>query len=276
MSSEDSVQAIIDAAQRFDSPSTAVKTRTWSAVQRRWAAGDHGPPIEPGATTTATATQTGLAKGWMVLAGGLLAGVVALVVVSPGDDEQSPPTVAASTPPASPVETAAPEGPVPAAMPAPAATGGERGAPLESPSSQPTVEATSPESDVARRPSRAAVRRAAVEHSVEPDEVKTTAVDEAEGQGDEPGLEGEVALFGAARRALAEGKPKRALVLLERHHREFPHGTFARERELSRVTALCELGREPSARDVAQRYLAKHPSEALRRRFAGTCIGALD
>ena len=268
---EDSVQAIIDAAQRFESPSTAVKTRTWSAVQRRWAAGDHGPPVEfePSSMTTASATKTGLAKGWLVLAGGVLAGAVALVVVSQGGEEPAPTTVAANETAAA-VHTVTPEQPEPAVTPETPNPAEARGAEAL-PSEEPETETAAPPTKGARSPTRATVQPRRIPTKAPPEpEVTLDKEDE------DSGLQGEVALFGAARRALADGKPKRALELLERHHREFPKGTFARERELSRVTALCELGRDTKARDVATRYLELHPSDALRRRFAGTCIGALD
>ena len=89
----------------------------------------------------------------------------------------------------------------------------------------------------------------------------------------EDGLATEVALLGQARQALGRGDAARALELLDQHRQRFLRGKLAQERELSRITALCELGRQDEARAVATAFLDRNPSEALRRQLARRCVG---
>ena len=55
--------------------------------------------------------------------------------------------------------------------------------------------------------------------------------------------------------------------------REFTKGEFRREREVSRVTALCALGQEDAAKRVAKRYLAKDSSSVHAQRISQSCAG---
>lgn len=61
----------------------------------------------------------------------------------------------------------------------------------------------------------------------------------------------EVALMGEARAALARGDATAALAALDRHADRFPHGTLASERDVVRITALCDAGRDGEARIAA-------------------------
>jgi hypothetical protein len=51
-----------------------------------------------------------------------------------------------------------------------------------------------------------------------------------------------------ARTALGSGASAEALRLLDEHARRFPRGVLAPERTVSRIRALCALGRLPEAR----------------------------
>lgn len=62
----------------------------------------------------------------------------------------------------------------------------------------------------------------------------------------------EIALMARARRALRRGDPARALALLDEHAEHFPRGQLRRDREASRVTALCALGQPNDAKKIAQ------------------------
>jgi len=92
-----------------------------------------------------------------------------------------------------------------------------------------------------------------------------------------PDVAGEIALLGEAQRALASGQPEKALVLLDRHAREFPHGSLGQERAAARIIALCALGRVTTARAEAAAFLARSPGSPLAERVRAACgadIGA--
>jgi RNA polymerase sigma-70 factor, ECF subfamily len=63
-------------------------------------------------------------------------------------------------------------------------------------------------------------------------------------------LQQELELMGRARAAL-RNDPERALLLLDEHARRFPAATLEHERERSRLTALCQVGRTTDAQTLA-------------------------
>jgi TolA-binding protein len=69
----------------------------------------------------------------------------------------------------------------------------------------------------------------------------------------------EIALLQDAHAALQSGSAARALGILDEHARRFPRGTLTEEREASRVSALCKLGRTDEARTQAADFLRDHP-----------------
>lgn len=81
----------------------------------------------------------------------------------------------------------------------------------------------------------------------------------------------EVRSFRRARAALARGDAAGALEAVEEHGRRFPGGFFAAELEVSRVQALCELGREPEGRAARDAFLLKNPGSHLGERMRGLC-----
>lgn len=290
---EDPAQALIDAAQRFDSPSAAVKARTWAAMQSRWAAGDQGPPVPSDPIPPPGAAGIGMTKGWLVIVGVITVAAVGLGMAFAGGERAPAPAPTPTrivvvesipevdeSPPSSPVAR-----PVPAARSPSEAASAER--PLVPGARRPTQRLRGPgEARAVRgrgggRPEvpdaeseavdAASEVRAEAESAV-PTEPDVAAADQTVVGGT---LGTEVALMSRARQALGRGKSARALKLLEQHRTQFPRGTLARERELSRVTALCELGRKDDARAAAAKFLAQHPSEALRRQLARRCVGEL-
>jgi hypothetical protein len=64
-------------------------------------------------------------------------------------------------------------------------------------------------------------------------------------------LQQELELMGRARAALRDADPERALLLLDEHARRFPAATLEQERERSRLTALCQVGRTTDAQTLA-------------------------
>lgn len=86
-------------------------------------------------------------------------------------------------------------------------------------------------------------------------------------------LAAELALIEDARRALAEGRPERALELARRHARRHAAGALAEERHAVEALALCELGR-PRGRGVADRFLREYPRSTHIDRVRVACIDA--
>ena len=80
-------------------------------------------------------------------------------------------------------------------------------------------------------------------------------------------LAAELALIQAARAAESE----QALVLLERHAREFPNGALSSEREALRAVASCTLDRLDDARVAVERLSALEPGPLLRKRVQAAC-----
>jgi hypothetical protein len=90
-----------------------------------------------------------------------------------------------------------------------------------------------------------------------------------------PDVEGEVALLGAAQRALSSGQPKRALALLEQHRREFPSAALTQERNAVRIMALCKLGQAARARQEAAAFSRQSPESPLTERVRAACGSSL-
>lgn len=82
--------------------------------------------------------------------------------------------------------------------------------------------------------------------------------------GDERGrgpARSEVELLKQARGALG-GDPERALLLTRRHGAEFPHGTYAQERDFIAISALLRLGRRDEANLRAGAFRGRYPRSA--------------
>ena len=73
-------------------------------------------------------------------------------------------------------------------------------------------------------------------------------------------LEGEVTALDRARSALAAGDATRALELLGQYEQAFPKGALRPEATYLRIQALSKSGQRDAARELAARFLAKHPS----------------
>jgi len=73
-------------------------------------------------------------------------------------------------------------------------------------------------------------------------------------------LEGEVTTLDRARAALAASDATRALELLTQYEQAFPKGALRPEAMYLRIQALSKSGQRDAARELAARFLAKHPS----------------
>ncbi len=78
------------------------------------------------------------------------------------------------------------------------------------------------------------------------------------------------ALMTSAVEALATGDPAAALALVEQHAREYPDSALEQTRPLTRIRALCQLGRSDEARGEAALLRARDPALA-QDALAGTC-----
>lgn len=82
--------------------------------------------------------------------------------------------------------------------------------------------------------------------------------------------------LGAVRRAqaaLGAGQPEQALELMERLGQASAGGSLLVERELTRLLALCALGRRAEAQAAAARVEQLPGGAAYRTRIAGSCVG---
>jgi hypothetical protein len=71
----------------------------------------------------------------------------------------------------------------------------------------------------------------------------------------------ELLLLQRARKAMRSGQPASCLTLLDEHEAQFPKSRFGRERDATRVAALCKAGREGQATVAAKRYVTRYGSE---------------
>lgn len=81
----------------------------------------------------------------------------------------------------------------------------------------------------------------------------------------------ETLLLRKIQRARAAKQHARVLELTAEHAKRFPDGTFASERSLARVQALCSVGREADARRARDRFVDKHPRSHLVPQFKAAC-----
>jgi hypothetical protein len=81
----------------------------------------------------------------------------------------------------------------------------------------------------------------------------------------------ETELMRAGLSALHGGDPARALALFDQHARAFPAGVLADERDVERITALCDLGRSAEARAAAVSFLSRRPGAPLTGRVLSSC-----
>ena len=93
-----------------------------------------------------------------------------------------------------------------------------------------------------------------------------------EPQATEPSsLAQETALLRKIQQARGAKQHARVLELPAEHAKRFPNGTFAAERVLARVRALCSVGRQVDARRARDRFVAKHPRSHLVPQFESAC-----
>jgi hypothetical protein len=132
---------------------------------------------------------------------------------------------------------------------------------LASPSDSAELEASSAKPEVEARPRRArpapAIQRPAEEEREPADPLAAVRV--------------ESSLVGRARAALRDSDPVTALRLLDEHARRFPQGELEQERELLRVTALCDAGDSTAAANAAAAFRLAFPGSPLLGHLESAC-----
>lgn len=78
-------------------------------------------------------------------------------------------------------------------------------------------------------------------------------------------------LLDAARAAIVQGEPDRAVAQLERHRAQFPDGLLVEERDAMMVEALAKASRTAEARALAESFRSKYPGSL----FAATVDSAV-
>ncbi len=236
--------------------------------------------VKPTAETAAAPPSPPSSSLWLKGVGGALAtgGVVlTLALALPGKDATQPsapparPSVAVTSAPAP--ERAAPETGEEQAAPAPRARIVE---PPEPPDEQ-LAEAAQPPPVVRRDPAPRKLAEPAPASAVPTSEAPFTSDGEAPppapvakavtGEAN-AGTElrrapasSEVELLKEARRALSSD-PERALGLTRRYGAEYPHGTYAQERDFIAISALARLRRDAEAQARADAFRARYPRSA--------------
>lgn len=84
-------------------------------------------------------------------------------------------------------------------------------------------------------------------------------------------LMAEVAAVGSANRALRDGDPERALRVLNDNANVLSEGTLREETAVSRILALCQLGRTQEASAEARSFLQTWPNSPLAARVRASC-----
>lgn len=244
-------RALLLRTQEGQGPPPGMANRQLAAVQARVQAGHAGPRLDD-------VTAAGKATPWATKA--LLGSVAAVTlgVAAVASWPQSPATEAGSTQaPGVEIEPAS----IAEKVEAPA------GEPAQNPVELEGVVPEAPGDEEREKRSRTRARPRRAHQS------QTNPVVQDETYGVRL-VEAELALVRPAQRALTADQPATALRLLEEHARRFPSGSLAKEREVSRVVALCRLGRVGEANRARARFLTAHPKTTYRRRLDEACRGA--
>jgi hypothetical protein len=81
----------------------------------------------------------------------------------------------------------------------------------------------------------------------------------------------EVRLVSLAYSLLQAGDPTHALAVLDDHERRFPDGKLAESANVTRILALCQMGRASEARGERDRFLSRYPRSPFSSRVRSAC-----
>ncbi len=260
---------LLEAAREAFSPDEERVTAVRAAIAARAST----PPPPPGQPWTAGEGAVLKGAGWglphlvgmgLLVAAGAGAALVGYGAITPEPAAPPPPAVQ----------------PAGAAVPAASLDPGPEAAlPAEA---TPVAEPPSPAAAAEPRPSRVPRDRSARAKTGAERETgakqgpASPAPDQGE-QADAPlpedSLLAEMALLRAARGALKRGNAAASLSWLDRHERSYPRGKLRPERLVTRVLALCELGRVAAARAAAAELRRVAPRSNYPRQISASCAG---
>jgi hypothetical protein len=250
----DELQRIIE-AERAAPPQPPVGSASagWQRLQRSVIAAAPAPfDLPPAGIETLAVAKTGAGLGLVgkvLVTAALAGGTTTAVVVTRTQPERAPTAQRAVHDEPSPVRTPAASVPTPVAIP-------------------PAVVI---EAEAATAPAVGEVAELLpTERTRKP---KTTPVLATPPIVDASGLERERNIVAASQRALADGRPSRALDLLDQHARTFPHGAMAEDRDALRVVALCAAGRTEDAEKQRTKFFRRWPKSLHASRVRTACAG---
>lgn len=251
MNEQSDVTQLLAAYRRVAGPDAEGSARAWEGLARRAHAGEV-VALEPEPEPIATSRWP---VGWM-LGAAAAAVLVAAASYAVGakatrEDPAGVPEQAVHRSQGAPDEhtTAVPRISAPVAF--------ERAAVLPSSPIPPVVAELTAPADKPARPRRSKpVLESKEPAAAVPEEASIDAAD--------------VAALRAAQRLLHRD-PAEALAALDRHAKDHPRSSFAAERSVGRITALCGLGRVADARTAAEAFAKAQPGSPLLARVRSTC-----
>jgi hypothetical protein len=243
----DDARTLIERASRYDGPSPDDRARVRRALVTAIGAGAAltssttaaGASAAAGATVATGGASIASLLGWMVVGAGVgLATALPVAMLIDPPARASGARVEATAQPPKPAEPRAATKP-------------------EGPGLQPDERSEKP---AALDPPAPGVRNRAIRPA--PSALVEARADD---------LARESRLLSEAQRELAAGRPQAALAALEHHETTFPRGALTPEREAARVLAACAAGHRLQARQLAQQFMAAHPTSPLRARVDAAC-----
>jgi hypothetical protein len=253
----DELQRILDAERAAPAqPPVGSASAGWQRLQRSIiAAAPLSVDVPPPVVETLAAAKTGAGLGLVgkVLATAAIVGASTTAVIVARPDHEPAPTLERAVHEERPVA----EAPRPVASTTPPAATPQ---PVVVESEPPLGDPRSLLSGSVPRPSSTSAKRNPPKTSPAPAPPS-----------DETRLEKERELVAASQRALADGRPTRALDVLDVHARTFPHGTMAEDRDALRVVALCAAGRTADAARERTKFFRRWPKSLHASRVRAAC-----
>ncbi|HEX4353771.1 MAG TPA: hypothetical protein VHZ95_12670 [Polyangiales bacterium] len=289
-------RALIDAARASDDPSSRDRSRVLAKLTAAIGAGatlsavSEAAAAEGGVASTSIATGLGLKSiGWMValtltaagsgtvwLQHSRVAERPAVAAAVPAARRPDPPVTSAPIEiamqaPTPPIETA--PAPRPRVLRSTASPKTFRSlqpsasAAVSTSSAQSTLELTTPSPPTAAEPiaptSTPNDRAEASDRPSAPVQAISVAPTTPAPPPSAASLGAELALLGAAQRALADGQFARALSTLDRHAARYPNGSLSEERTAARAAVLCRMDRQSEGQRELARLATRAPNSPL-------------
>ena len=268
----DPAGSAIEVFRQATTCASQLRDANWAAVQARVAAGAHDvggadvdddPRVDPPLHRGRSATRT-----WVVVGVALAAAAAAVWWGARGWSDAS--VLARRHGVEQAIDATRPVAVAGRAQPTPATPPSSHGeASTQAPARSPSVDPQRPAAPTTAAPVDAA--------PMVPPSRDAPADEPADGPADGPAddpLEREAQLIASGRAALGRGALDDAALAIERHGREFPHGSMAPERMALAVRLQCARRDPAAARTAAAAFLRAHADSSLARRLAASpCVG---